>query len=78
MTTTFKTVNVDGTAVFYREAGNRNRPAILLLHGFPRMAQTSSEVMPSRMRSQLARVTRLPWGKLTSPTVSALANAHKI
>src|SRR5215472_1178034 len=35
MTTTFTTVNVDGTAVFYREAGDRNHPAILLLHGFP-------------------------------------------
>jgi pimeloyl-ACP methyl ester carboxylesterase len=29
------TVTVDGVTIFYREAGNRENPAILLLHGFP-------------------------------------------
>src|SRR5260221_10634622 len=31
----FKTVTVKDHAIFYREAGNSNAPAILLLHGFP-------------------------------------------
>jgi pimeloyl-ACP methyl ester carboxylesterase len=31
----FKTVKVDGLDIFYREAGNKNKPTILLLHGFP-------------------------------------------
>jgi len=31
----FKTVNLDGLDIFYREAGNKNKPSILLLHGFP-------------------------------------------
>ena len=31
----FKTVNLDGLDIFYREAGNKNNPSILLLHGFP-------------------------------------------
>jgi pimeloyl-ACP methyl ester carboxylesterase len=31
----FKTVKVDGLDIFYREAGNRSKPTILLLHGFP-------------------------------------------
>ena len=31
----FKTVKLDGLDIFYREAGNKNNPSILLLHGFP-------------------------------------------
>jgi len=31
----FKTVKIDGLDIFYREAGNKNKPSILLLHGFP-------------------------------------------
>ena len=33
--TTFRTVSIDGLDIFYREAGSRNNPTILLLHGFP-------------------------------------------
>ena len=31
----FKTIEIDGLDIFYREAGEKNNPAILLLHGFP-------------------------------------------
>ena len=34
-TQNFKTVKVDGLDIFYREAGDKNKPTILLLHGFP-------------------------------------------
>jgi pimeloyl-ACP methyl ester carboxylesterase len=34
-TLSFKTVKVDGLDIFYREAGSKNNPTILLLHGFP-------------------------------------------
>ena len=33
--TAYRTVDVDGLSVFYREAGPRDAPTILLLHGFP-------------------------------------------
>ena len=33
--TAYRTVHVNGLSVFYREAGPRDAPAILLLHGFP-------------------------------------------
>lgn len=33
--TTFHTVLIDGLNIFYREAGSRSNPTILLLHGFP-------------------------------------------
>jgi pimeloyl-ACP methyl ester carboxylesterase len=31
----YKTVKIDGLDIFYREAGPKNAPTILLLHGFP-------------------------------------------
>lgn len=34
-TTTYHTAEVDGLQVFYREAGPKNAPTLLLLHGFP-------------------------------------------
>jgi pimeloyl-ACP methyl ester carboxylesterase len=33
--TAYRTVNVDGLAIFYREAGPQDAPTLLLLHGFP-------------------------------------------
>jgi pimeloyl-ACP methyl ester carboxylesterase len=46
MTTHFKTVNVDGTEIFYREAGDRGRPAVLLLHGFPSSSHMFRDLIP--------------------------------
>ncbi|MBC9797245.1 alpha/beta fold hydrolase [Sinomicrobium weinanense] len=34
-TTHYKTVEVDGLNIFYREAGDKNRPTVVLLHGYP-------------------------------------------
>jgi pimeloyl-ACP methyl ester carboxylesterase len=31
----YRTLNVEGLEIFYREAGPRNGPTVLLLHGFP-------------------------------------------
>lgn len=31
----YKTIEIDGLEIFYREAGSPEKPAILLLHGFP-------------------------------------------
>jgi pimeloyl-ACP methyl ester carboxylesterase len=33
--TRYRTVSIDGLPIFYREAGDRGAPAILLLHGLP-------------------------------------------
>jgi len=33
--TKYKTVKINGIDIFYREAGPKNAPTILLLHGFP-------------------------------------------
>lgn len=31
----FKTIGINGVDIFYRESGDKNKPTILLLHGFP-------------------------------------------
>lgn len=33
--TKYKTIKINGLDIFYREAGPKNAPTILLLHGFP-------------------------------------------
>jgi pimeloyl-ACP methyl ester carboxylesterase len=33
--TYYRTVEIDGIKIFYREAGDRKKPTLLLLHGFP-------------------------------------------
>ncbi|MDB5310165.1 MAG: dhmA1 [Gemmataceae bacterium] len=42
-----KTVKVDGLDVFYREAGPKDAPAILLLHGFPTSSQMYRNLIPA-------------------------------
>src|SRR5580698_4346591 len=33
--TLYRTIQIDGLSIFYREAGPKNAPTILLLHGLP-------------------------------------------
>jgi len=33
--THYRTATIDGTSIFYREAGPSNGPVVVLLHGFP-------------------------------------------
>jgi pimeloyl-ACP methyl ester carboxylesterase len=43
---TYRTANVDGFRVFYREAGPANAPTLLLLHGFPTSSHMFRELIP--------------------------------
>jgi pimeloyl-ACP methyl ester carboxylesterase len=45
--TTFHTVSIDGLNIFYREAGSRSNPTILLLHGFPTSSHMFRNLMPA-------------------------------
>jgi len=51
----YKTVQVNGLDIFYREAGPANGPVILLLHGFP----TSSRMYQPMLESSLSAKYRL-------------------
>jgi pimeloyl-ACP methyl ester carboxylesterase len=43
---TYRSVNVDGLDVFYREVGNPAAPAWLLLHGFPTSSHMFRDLIP--------------------------------
>ena len=44
--TKHRTVQVDGLDIFYREAGDRANPTLLLLHGFPTSSQMFRNLIP--------------------------------
>jgi pimeloyl-ACP methyl ester carboxylesterase len=46
MTVHFNTVDVDGLKIFYREAGDKARPTLLLLHGFPSASHMFRDLIP--------------------------------
>ena len=45
--TMHKTVDVDGLEIFYREAGPKDAPTLLLLHGFPTSSQMFRNLIPA-------------------------------
>jgi pimeloyl-ACP methyl ester carboxylesterase len=42
-----RSIDVDGVRVFYREAGPRDAPTLLLLHGFPSSSHMFRHLMPA-------------------------------
>ncbi|MDJ0620533.1 MAG: alpha/beta hydrolase [Calothrix sp. MO_192.B10] len=42
-----KTIEIDGLDIFYREAGDKNNPTILLLHGFPTSSHMFRNLIPA-------------------------------
>lgn len=45
-TTTYHRVQVDGVGMFYREAGPKDAPAVVLLHGFPSSSRMFETLIP--------------------------------
>jgi len=45
-TVTYRNVDVDGIGIFYREAGPKDAPTILLLHGFPTAGHMFRDLIP--------------------------------
>lgn len=45
--TFFRTVEIDGVEIFYREAGDPERPTVLLLHGFPTSSNMFRDLIPA-------------------------------
>src|SRR5580698_4027120 len=46
LATRYKTVDIDGQDVFYREAGRSDAPVVLLLHGFPTSSNMFRNLIP--------------------------------
>ena len=58
-TTTYHSAVVDGVGAFYREAGPRDAPTIVLLHGYPSSSRMFDALIPllaSRDRAGLGRL----------------------
>jgi pimeloyl-ACP methyl ester carboxylesterase len=45
-TTSYHRVIVDGVGIFYRKAGPKNAPTIVLLHGFPSSSREFDSLIP--------------------------------
>jgi hypothetical protein len=56
--TVYCTVQVDGLSIFYREAGPKDAPTLLLLHGLPSSSRMF-EPLYARLRSLSSRRARL-------------------
>jgi pimeloyl-ACP methyl ester carboxylesterase len=44
--TSYRTIQIDGLSIFYREAGPKDAPAILLLHGLPSSSRMFEPLFP--------------------------------
>jgi pimeloyl-ACP methyl ester carboxylesterase len=68
--TTFHTVSIDGLDIFYREAGSRDNPTILLLHGFPTSSHMFRNLIPALAdRFHLIAPDYPGFGNSSMPTV---------
>jgi pimeloyl-ACP methyl ester carboxylesterase len=56
----YRHVVVDGTKIFYREAGPKTAPAILLLHGFPTSSHMFRNLIPALARRYRVVAPDLP------------------
>ena len=43
----YRTVKIDGLDIFYREAGSKDAPVVLLLHGFPTSSHRFRNLIPA-------------------------------
>ncbi len=68
--TLYKTVNVEGLEIFYREAGSEDAPVIILLHGFPTSSHMFRNLIPSLSDEFRAVAPDYPgFGNSSMPTV---------
>ncbi|MEE8303177.1 MAG: alpha/beta fold hydrolase, partial [Candidatus Tectomicrobia bacterium] len=70
--TQHKTITVDGLNIFYREAGPKHAPTILLLHGFPTSSHMFRNLIPALSdRFHVVAPDYPGFGHSAMPTVEA-------
>lgn len=68
----YKTVKVDGLDIFYREAGPKDAPTLLLLHGFPTSSHMFRNLIPALADRYHVVAPDYPgFGQSSMPTVDA-------
>ncbi|GGK79563.1 alpha/beta fold hydrolase [Rufibacter glacialis] len=66
----FKTIEINGLEIFYREAGDKSKPAILLLHGFPSSSRMYNDLMKNLSDSYYLIAPDYPgFGQSSAPTL---------
>ena len=77
--TTYHKIQVEDCNVFYREAGAKDKPAVLLLHGFPSSSHMFRELMPELADEYHLIAPDFPsFGQTESPTASILPTPSTI
>jgi len=67
----FRTLSIDGIDIFYREAGNKNNPAILMLHGFPSSSHMYRDLINDLSEDYYLIAPDYPgFGQSSSPSMS--------
>lgn len=67
----FRTVKIDGLDIFYREAGDKSKPTILLLHGFPSSSRMYNDLMIDLGDSYHVIAPDYPgFGQSSAPTIT--------
>ena len=66
---TYKRIQVEDCNVFYREAGDPQKPKLLLLHGFPSSSHMFRELMPELAEDYHLAAPDFPgFGQTESPS----------
>jgi pimeloyl-ACP methyl ester carboxylesterase len=67
----YRTLNVEGLEIFYREAGSREAPTVLLLHGFPSSSHMFRNLIPMLADKYHVVAPDFPgYGESSAPSVN--------
>ena len=67
----YRTLNVEGLEIFYREAGPRDAPTVLLLHGFPSSSHMFRNLIPMLADTYHVVAPDFPgYGESSAPSVN--------
>ena len=68
--TSYHTIEVNGVEVFYREAGSKNKPTILLLHGYPTSSHMFRNLIPKLAKKYHVLAADYPgFGRSAQPAI---------
>ncbi|CAN5606438.1 alpha/beta hydrolase [soil metagenome] len=68
----YRSAKVDGLEIFYREAGSKDKPTVLLLHGFPTSSHMFRNLIPILAKQYHVVAPDYPgYGHSSMPSVSA-------
>jgi pimeloyl-ACP methyl ester carboxylesterase len=69
--TLHKTIKINGLDIFYREAGSKNKPTIVLLHGFPTSSHMFRNLIPQLAQNYHVIAPDYPgFGNSSAPKLS--------